>query len=943
MKFKRILSLILSMVLIFSVVSALSYAAEEMEEVYGIKSLRILNVLEITDLTTEQLGENIKRADFLKMMSIMAGYGAANYSNQLFADLSLEDEREAYVRALYDVGAITADKAGKVYPDVEIGLAEAASVAVKLAGYSLVAESKGGYPMGYVNVAKQKGILDKLPSNPYTILTNGMALQLVENTMKADLMVQTGFGSESGFEEKKGKNFLGAIFGVSHVEDVLEGVDISRVMGDNDVETLFIEIADLELEARKVKDIYDYLGYRVDVYYTVEKGDIPRLIYIEKSDKNTEMVIDIDDISSISNGRLKAYDEKTNREKTYSFTNFIPVIYNGVATKQALSESLISGKYGKVRFLDNTGDRKFDVVFVDAYETYIVSLVDTKENIIYDKFSSSTKIILDTKIDDPYTNIYDLEGNKIKAKRLKENDVLAVFSSAPDAYQGYINVYVVDKSVTGEIERIKDSGRKIIVEGIEYKVTSRCKTKFGEIFKPGNNVKLTLDYNGNIAWAEPVAELEEYMYGFIMATDTGKGMRDELKLKLYTATDEFVIFNIADSIKIDGKSYSSTAVDDILKVFHKASEEMFNKGENTIPDDCYSSLIRYIVNDDEKISVVDTILKGTSGVLAKSEDAVAVGDELFTQYGEELRCRITNQTLGKLVAYNTGSTVIMHPDPLDEEFNDMNDEENYAVRTAGNCFVNDEKYTVNACYTDSDAVRAGVIFMAYKSGNIVLAETPRLSVVNDIYEIYDEATDKVVTAVEVVDSGQTLQLKVKDTAETIVSAVDNGDEGLSAKMPVLGDNPLTEIIEKGLKKGDLITYLTDSKGYLQIIQLYFRADGRFYVNTSGATIDKTLDCTKNSHRVGFLYDKSADGLWVYFVDSPAELSDKSVLKSIDRSQCELVIGAPVYYEYVEGRKGEWEAKAGTYGDLKTYADTGEDCSIVYVQQQYRLPFTVYSL
>ena len=754
MKLKRLLSIVLSLILVFGTVSGLSFAAEEAEEVYGGDSLGLLAALELAEFSEKELGENIARADFLKLIGTAAGYGETKSTEAVFADLPLEDKREPYIKALYNMGVIDLGADNKIFPDGEIGLMEAVAVAVKVTGYGLVAEARGGYPNGYYHVAKNNELLKGLPTSQYTVLTKGMAAKLVENTLKANLMVQTGFGSDITFEERKEASLLATLYNVYYLDDVVNGVDVSRIAGENDVDAFYALIGRTELDAMFIENIHDLLGYRVNAYYKVEKGDIPRLIYIEKNSKNNETVLNIDDISTVSSGKIKAYDESS-KLKTYSFKRTLPVIYNTVATKQAFTLALISGKQGKVTLLDNTGDKKADVILVDAYENYVVAHVDKNENMIYDKYDKTKTLVLDAESDDPYTNIYDAKGNLSTAGAINEGDVVSVFESANDAYQKYINAYVINKTISGVIERTLDNGKKLVIGGVEYKISDACKAKFGtvntadpsisNILKAGQSVKLYLDYNGIAVYAEKNAATE-FAYGFVVASSINGGLDADFQLKLYTTNAQFEIYDVANKIQIDGRKFNKSDVDDIIAKLNLASNKMFGV---LIPDGCISSLVKFALNAEGQIAYIDTILNDETGTTAVREDNADAFDALFSIAGNSVMYR-SPERLGHQIICAAKTPVLGFPDPsakdttTGEYLYDVNNEDYYFVSVCSSEFVTEKKYNVKAFYSDNKQFTAELIGLLYGS-RFDLSYTDNMGVITqEVGEMYDEATGEIV-------------------------------------------------------------------------------------------------------------------------------------------------------------------------------------------------------
>ena len=152
---KKILGLILCFTMLFSISSGLVIASEDSSEsvVYGENELGIFKSLGICEYTPENLSEKITRAEFIKLAAIVGGYPEYKSSEVVFSDLPLEHPFEPYVKSLYKLGII-AGADGKVNPDGEMTLVEASAVVLRLAGYGAVAEGKGGYPVGYINLAR---------------------------------------------------------------------------------------------------------------------------------------------------------------------------------------------------------------------------------------------------------------------------------------------------------------------------------------------------------------------------------------------------------------------------------------------------------------------------------------------------------------------------------------------------------------------------------------------------------------------------------------------------------------------------------------------------------------------------------------------------------------------------------------------------------------------
>lgn len=924
MKLKRLLSIILSVVLVLSAVSSLTFA-EEGEAVYGKESIEFVKALGIAEITEEQLSEKITRAELLKMLSIASGYGEMKSEEVLFADLALDNAYEPYIKALAKVGVISADANGNIYPDSEISLIEAVSVAVKLAGYGVMAEAKGGYPNGYYNVAKSKEFLKNLPSVQYTAMTKGMALKLIENTLKADLMIQTDFGNDVTFAEAEGRNFLWEVFKIKHIEGIVNGVDISRIAGENDVPGFFIEVDGLELEARDVEGVRAYLGYRVNAYYTDERGYIPVLKWIEKSDKNTETLIDISDVHSISGQKIKVYADN-NKYKTYSFKKSIPVLYNGVSTVKPFSMALIAGKKGTIKLLDNTGDNTADIAVLDVYDTFIVAHVDSVNSVVYDKYNSAKSIKLDTTLDEPFVIIYNAEGKEVKIGDIKAGNVLCIFESNSDAYQKLIRAYIVSNNVVGKIGKTKDNGNIVVIDDVEYDVDKTCKTKYSNLLKSGQSVRLHMDYMGNVVFVEKY-EGDITEYGYLIGADAGSGgLVGSLKLKFYSLTDGIIVVDAASKIVIDGASYKTTASDEVEKALTKlnsASKTMFPG----VDDSCYAQVMKYSLNENGEMSVIDTILNVDGVEPDRYDENKLLNDNLLSAKAETSeRFDDTPYAYGPRIALKRTTPCFLYPSPL--ENHNLDDPDLYIYSTV-DAVMRDyvSGLTVRGFYDDGKTYFASLLGCVNTDTIAYMYNADSLGIVKEYTQVYDKVTDEVKNCL------------------IVVGKEGEGTYTIDPMMAIKG-NANTEVGDtlypEDLKAGDVIRYFADINGYIRLLNFHFRlgenaeaieinklGTGKF---TDGAAI-----------RNGLVYDSFDGGFIVYFPTSDeADLFKTRDLSGVTLDKCEYVISkGEVYFKYEPNeRYNTMETKTASSNDIKSYRNTGTNCSRILVQTNVGKPLAV---
>ena len=407
--FKRILSCILLLSLFFSIGNV--FAVEQDENVCGASALGIVNALGIAKYSEEELSEKITRGEFFYLACKLSGFEGTKDSEVLFNDLSPEHEFEPYIKTLARLGVIGADKSGGIKADESISIAEASAVVLKLAGYGLIAESKGGFPSGYINTAKKLKMYSGIDGEADEALTKGIAVQLIKNSLEIELITPSSYTLDGSYTLEEGGTFLWAVFKTYHIEDVVNGVDLTRLVDKNDIPPFHIQVGELLAESRGIENVYEYLGCLVDLYYIEKEDGTFKAVYMQKSEKNKEIAIDIEDINEIKENRIEFY--QGDNLKSCSFKRGIPVIYNGTSTKEALSYEMLEAQYsdgdtehtgkkhGTVRLLDSSGDGEYDTAFVEAYENFVVSYVNIGEKYIYDKYEPDKKLLVDIDKDDP--------------------------------------------------------------------------------------------------------------------------------------------------------------------------------------------------------------------------------------------------------------------------------------------------------------------------------------------------------------------------------------------------------------------------------------------------------------------------------------------------------------------------------------------------------------
>ena len=917
---KKLLAVLICLCLALSCVLVQADEAETVSS--NMEVMNVLNALGITEYTEYDLQNSITRGQFYELLCKTAGYPKVTGTDVIFADMAPTNELEAYARTLYKVGIISPDNSGKIYPSNPITGKEAVAIVLKVLGYGPMAEAKGGYPAGYLAVAATTDIDEDV--NLSGDLTKGNACQLLYNALSTDMMVPQYSLNGKPIEHKveEDTNLLNTSLGIEVAEGVVEGIDVSRLTGANDVYPFCVEINGIQIDVEYIPNAHDFLGYYVKAYYKAGRNQLNKMLYIEITDDNEEVVMDIEDITEITATNVKAFTSKeSSKQKTHRIKRALPVIYNGVSTDAALEMNLISGKNGTLKLLDNTGDGEADVAFVNAYENFVVSHYDNDNKVVYHKYDSSKKLSVDNTIDEPYVLLYDDLGVEISPNKLKNGNIITVFESADDAHQKYIKAYVSSAVVTGVVDAIEDD-ESIFVNGTEYELDKVNKANYSKFIGVGEGVKAYLDIYGNVADLEPDSS-SSFKYGFITAFGTEGTLDKVTKFKLYTEDEQEHILPCAQNIRIDGEKYRYTD-EDLCENLYAATKEMFGKD---MPEGAIYTLVRFSQNSKGEINAIDTIMETTSKV-ASRDGNLTEKNSLFMIYAKE-RFEIIGSSvmLGPKVVLTTNTKV-----------GSLNSDGDPEVTTAGKAFLSTANVEAFAFYTAREQIVTDLMItpnMIYGLG----VSGSKLSIVKRVSKGMDAEGEEADFITIVSPSGED-RAPIADGL-SIKGNSDSTDPDLTA-----ATIPVSEF-----KNGDIVRYQKGQDGRIRRVDLIYRASTKT-PHTAQSTISGTDNNYWNGafsndllYKVGYVFEKFNEGFYLYFNDALTGNmeNDEAILAGVTLDDCWFMnTGAtgPTVYKYDSTEPVDLRISMSTVASLEDYAHTGSDASFVLVNLYHGTPQAV---
>ena len=434
---KKHLALVLALVMVLTSFSFVSAAPDfsdmnDQPSAEAVARLELLNVLKgYPDGTFRPEGE-ITRAEFAAVAVRISGLEGAAQSAQgtisAFSDVPAWHWASGYVGIAASTGIVNGIGNGLFAPEAPVKYEEAVTMLVRALGYEPEAQSKGGYPYGYLIVAEDIDLLDGLRGSLGVNATRGLVAMLTDNALEIPMMVSVGFGDNirwvvSGTERTE-KVYLIEKMGYEPVEGRVTSFSTSRKTVTLAGEGTF-----------DVMDSFDYLETEgVEIKAWVDKDDLvvayvlQETVYFDavKYDEDNDIeLVTLDDVFEVDEDATLSLNEETVR-----FSNL----------------STFNADFAKVVINDDG-----DVIWAKGYdfdEFIVVEEVDGTEIIAFDEFNEADLDDYDVMKDGKTIAVADIaEGDVVFLNNNKEFAVVYNSTESGIVDRAYENSFRMDGSV----------------------------------------------------------------------------------------------------------------------------------------------------------------------------------------------------------------------------------------------------------------------------------------------------------------------------------------------------------------------------------------------------------------------------------------------------------------------------------------------------------------
>lgn len=944
---KKIIAMILSLSVAVSLFGGMAVTAADTALTEEQQTL-----LKVTGVYNEDasFGDTLTRGEFAIMIAKVAfGLNAdiSNYSSgsDMVADVSFANSAYDAVMALYSLGYIKTDKFGCFYPDKKITQNDAAEIALSVMGYS-----DSLIPQGYtkLNYASEKGLLKGVSGGE---LAAGDAYRLIFNMLNCDV-------SDLKIKNNNNKNnddeveFMTVRLRIYQRRGIVTDDGEMSLYGKTNIGEGYISINDSEGMLNKTgRD--DLFGLNVGGYYiydnilsekeTFDSADLRSssadrdyilIAVYERTSKNNKIVINSDDITDFKDRTYYYRTEDSSKDKKTYIPKDAVIVYNNGALRleDNFDISMFKPSNGIVRLYDNNGDGEIDIVKIEEYETYIVSLANSTQETIYVKDEKPFLSLKDKK----YT-IEDTKGTRLKLNQIAKGNVISVMKALDNEH---IKIIVSSYSQNETVESLgtsDDTGRTYVTTsaGGKYELSKYAQENYS---KPELNIsyKFWFDMFDRVAGYEKDETNLDNQIGYLVwiraLDDTGE---DEYGAKIYTSNGEFELFNLNKKVKVQDENDKITTY----------------KPEEVLANVSYTGVIRYKINSNLQITNIEIPHK--YGEKPDSTDRLYyMLDTVNHEKKEDYYLQNRDNTINF-----GGAGVITESTSVFSVPNDITDYEEYEIGNYSS-FAVGQYYSLYLFGTNyKSKIAACACFASSASqGTAITNEFPET--VTEVHYVYNDKKAEDMYQIQTVkNTGETATYYMeKDVYENKVKCIAAGNTQpvAIAAGDVIFLATSADYITKAVLAYDASQYVTDEKGNKlkgavagTNLSYYSASDtlstpfvAENYIGGNPGSVNAwRFNGGTIKLFLGWVYSYE-DGYMTITNQNPAYGFDHNATRDNGFIIETQYLNLPYTTVLTKGRKGKVSVKKASTEDVKPYTVYGADCSRVLVTMRVYAQFAV---
>lgn len=596
--------------------SGAAQTQQPVQEITAEQELLIaLGIVSLNSYGTIDQEKEVTRAEFAsvcgKILNISPSLTA---SRTYFTDVTPESWFAYTVNTLAELGTISQPENRLFEPERAVTVAEAVKMLVNLMGYGAYAEERGGYPNGYLAVAYEENLLSG--GNGGDALTNRAMADLVYRALHAAVMETEYRSGGNRYYRDEDKTLLSVYQGTYITDGVVEAV-YGMSLVDQEVPEGKVLVGGTEYAEGSLA-VRDYLGYRVEVYYTADDADNRALRYMSPI-RSEELVILSDDLISCTGLGGQITYGAGDKIKKASIDAAAVVIRNGSVVKAGL-EDAFRVQNGEIRLVDSTADGVYETVIIYDFQTIVVNTFNAETGILVDTIDPKTVIDISPL---KYVSVFSDSGAPVGLSAITKKSVIDLALSEDHAI-----IYVNSANFEGTVEGVTDDAFEI--GGTAYRYYEPALASYP--IRLGDSGTFKTNRYGKIAFFKSGSTSNDP--GFLMDVAKRTVIGETVFLKMLASDGSIAELEVAEKLELDGVKLE-------LEKF-RALESLKN------------TVVMYRTNAEGKVVYIDSTERGSG----EEEDSLVKDMSLNT---DGHRWNSTTRMFDRTVLCNADAVIFRVP------------------------------------------------------------------------------------------------------------------------------------------------------------------------------------------------------------------------------------------------------------------------------------------
>ena len=636
-----------------------------------------------------------------------------------FRDVSTAHRYYKEITVCAEQGYAIGDDKGRFYPDELLTPETASAILLRCLGYELNVQYAGGWSVGYSSVAASVGLDDGVGA----IAETGYTPEQINRMLFNALLAPTFEMNLSDRTLEEGETLAYKLYSAVELEGIVEQTKFTGIRTPDQCPDGIVVLDGQNVYTGET-NADSYLGYRIRAMAIEDDDNAYTLISITKHAKNTDLRISYNEIGAVPDIYSIEYEPMdSNRTRTLKLERNASVIYN-YQKLASYDEEDLKLDNGYIELIDNDSDGEYDIVLVYEYLTYFVTGVDTSAKVIYDKYGYEA---LEAEED---TIILNSHSYEVDISTIQTDSVLSVFQPQDPNAGSYTVIVVSDYApIEGKVTGVvNDEEMTVTINGTQYAVDPRYisvseTNDLAMEIKAGLNGIFYLNKDSMISGFTYLSGDE--LYGYLKKLYVDE-LTQNAYFEVFSQEGVFVSGQVAEKLKLnDG--------------YLRGQEDLLADGL-LFPEGTFRpQLVKFKLDSEGRLS----------GLKAVSEEVptnpVQTKEDQLTYNGTVTDGDIRAHKYAYKYLY-TDDTVVFNVPSLEE----IGNRDKYSI--SDKKFTDGTRMTWKLYDISFDNIIGAAVAEAGKN-TVNMESQQELTVITNKYEMYDEESEEVVTAVTGILSG----------------------------------------------------------------------------------------------------------------------------------------------------------------------------------------------